>query len=74
MLVNGIFKQPTTMLFLMFLANFRRWEIFSSSDEVYDVSISWNYILLTVTDNFGQGKWAKIERNDGKLLRRSIGE
>ena len=27
------------------------------------------YILLSVTGNFGLGKWAKIERNDGKLLR-----
>ena len=41
----------------------------SSSEEVYDVSISWNYILLSVTDNFGLGRWAKIERNDGKPLR-----
>ena len=33
-----------------------------------------NYILLSVTDNFCEGKWAKIERNDGKLLRWSIEE
>ena len=42
--------------------------MFSSLDEVYDVSRSWNYILLSVTNDFGSGKWAKIERNDGKLL------
>ena len=42
--------------------------MFSSSDEVYDVSISWNYFQLSMTDNFCLGKWAKIERNDGKLL------
>ena len=42
--------------------------MFSSPDEVYDVSISWNYITLSVTYFFGQGKWAKIERNGGKLL------
>ena len=42
--------------------------MFSSSDEVYDVSISWNYIPLSVTDNFSVGKWTKIERNNGKLL------
>ena len=34
----------------------------SSSDVVYNVTISWNYILLSVTDNFGLGKWAKMER------------
>ena len=33
----------------------------SSSDEVYDNSISWNYILLSVTYGFGLGKWAKIK-------------
>ena len=32
------------------------------------------YVLLSVTDNFGLGELAKIERNDGKLLRRSIEE
>ena len=42
--------------------------MFSSSDEVYDVSISWNYIPLSVTDNLSVGKWTKIERNNGKLL------
>ena len=42
--------------------------MFSSSDEVYDVSISWNYMLLSVTYNFGLRKWAKIERNDSKPL------
>ena len=40
----------------------------SSSDEVHNVSISWNYILLSVTYNFGWGKGAKIERNDSKPL------
>ena len=45
--------------------------IFSSPEEVCDLSFSWNYIILSVTDNFGSGKWAKIERNDvpGKLHR-----
>ena len=43
-------------------------ESFFSSDEMFYVSIGWNYILLNVTDNFGLGKWAKIERKDGKLL------
>ena len=42
--------------------------MFSSSSVVYDVSISWNYILLSVTDNFGLRKWAEIERNDRKLI------
>ena len=54
--------------FLMFWANIRRLERLSSSDEVYDDSISLNYILLSVTNNFGLGKWAKIERNDCKQL------
>ena len=40
----------------------------SSSDEVYDDSISWNYVLLSVTYKFGLGKRAKIKRNDGKQL------
>ena len=40
----------------------------SSSDEVHDDRISLNYILLSVNCNFGLGKWAKIERNDGKQL------
>ena len=43
--------------------------MFYFSDAVYGVNISWNYILLRVTNNFGLGKWAKIERNDGKVLR-----
>ena len=55
-------------LFLMFWANIRRVERLSSSDEVYDDSINLNYILLSVTNNFGLGKWAKIERNDCKQL------
>ena len=33
--------------------------MFSNSDEVYDVSISLNYILLSVTDNFGLGNEPK---------------
>ena len=33
----------------------------SSLDGLYDVSISWNYILLSVTDNFGLGKWAELK-------------
>ena len=37
----------------------------SSSDEVYDVSISWIYILLSLTDNFGVGKWAKLWPSKG---------
>ena len=40
-----------------------------SLDGLYDVSVSWNYILLSATYNSGLGKWAKIEGNDGKLLR-----
>ena len=39
--------------------------MFASPDKVYSVSISWNFILLSVTYNFGLGNWAKIERNDG---------
>ena len=35
---------------------------------MHDVSISWNYILLSVNYNFGLGNWDKIERNDGNLL------
>ena len=38
--------------------------MFSSSEEVHDVSINWNCILLSPSYNFGLGKWAKIERND----------
>ena len=54
----------------MFWTNFRRQGMFSSSDVVYDVSISWNYILLCLNDNFRLKKnGAKIERNDGKQLR-----
>ena len=43
--------------------------MFSSSDEVYVVSISRNYIILSVTYSFSLGKWARIEGNDCKLLR-----
>ena len=67
MVSPGSWRPP--FLFSMLWANFRRSGIFSSSDDVCDVSIRVNYILLTVTDIFGKGKWAKIERNDGKLLR-----
>ena len=42
--------------------------MFSSSDEVYDVSIGWHYILLSATFNFGLGKWAKVDKNDVTLL------
>ena len=38
--------------------------MFSSSEEVHDISINWNYILLIPSYNFGLWKWAKIERND----------
>ena len=40
----------------MLWPNFRRQGVFSSSDEVHDVRISWNYILLSITYNFGLGK------------------
>ena len=69
MLVSGIFNSlGPLLLFLMVRTNIRRWGMLSSSDEVYDDSISWNYVLLSVTYKFGLGKWAKIERNDGKQL------
>ena len=69
MLASGIFKQLRSIsLFPLFRANTRRLGMLSSSDEVYDDSISLNYILLSVTYNFGLAKWAKIERNDGKQL------
>ena len=42
--------------------------MFSPSNEVYDDSIGWNYIQLSMTDNFDLGEWTEIERNDGKLL------
>ena len=48
--------------------NFRRQRMLPSSDEVHNVGISWNYILLSATYNFGLGKGAKIERNDSKPL------
>ena len=69
MLVSGIFNSlGPLLLFLMVWTNIRRWGMLSSSDEVYDDGISWNYVLLSVTYKFGLGKWAKIERNDGKQL------
>ena len=43
--------------------------MFSSSHKVHDVNNIWNYILWSVIENFGLEKWAKIERNNGKLLR-----
>ena len=59
-----------SLLFLMLWANFKRLGMFSFSDAVYGVNISCQYyILLRLTDNYGLGKWAKIERNDGKVLR-----
>ena len=65
--VSSDILRPSS-LFLMFCPNFRGLGMFSSSDEVHDVNISWNYILLSVTYNFGLGKWAKIVRNDSKPL------
>ena len=38
--------------------------MFFSQDVDSDVSISWSDILLSVIDNFTEGKWTKIERND----------
>ena len=68
-LVSGIFKQPRTSIVVPNVFNkFSKIGNVFFSDEVYDVSISWNYILLSVNYNFGLGKWAKSERNDGKLL------
>ena len=70
MLVSGIFKQlrifvvvPNVLSKFSKIGNLFFW------DEVYDVSVNWKCILLSVTDNFGLGKWVKIERNDGKVLR-----
>ena len=69
MLVSGNFTQlGPSSVFLMFWANIRRSGMLSFSDEVCDDSIGWNYILVSVNYNFGLGKWAKIERNDGKQL------
>ena len=68
-LLSGIFKQ--LMAFVVVpdvLSKFSKIGNVSSSEKVYDVSNSWNYILLCVTYNFGLGKRVKIERNDGKLL------
>ena len=61
------YLQTVIDLFLMFWANIRGLGMLSSG-EVYADSISLNYILLSVNCNFGLGKWAKIERNDGKKL------
>ena len=55
-LVNSIFKQLRTVFVPDVFIKFSKIEIFSSSEEVCDVSISLNYILLSVTDNFGLGK------------------
>ena len=68
---SQLYLQTTDELFLMFWANIRWLGILSSSDEVYDDSISLNYILLSVNCNLGWEmghNWAKIERNDGKQL------
>ena len=55
MLVSGISRQLKTSVFILdALSKFSK--IFSSSDDVCDVSIRVNYILLTVTDIFGKGK------------------
>ena len=44
--------------------------MYSSSDVIYEVSISWKYILLSVNDNFSvRRKLAKIVRDDIKTLR-----
>ena len=70
MLASSSFKQLRTFVIVPdVLIKFSRIRNVFFSDVVYDVSISWNYILLSLTDNFGLGKWAKIERNDDKLLR-----
>ena len=55
-LVSSIFKQLRTVVVPDVLIKFSKIEIFSSSEEVCDISISLNYILLSVTDNFGLGK------------------
>ena len=71
MLISGIFKKLGTFVVVPdVLSKFSKiGNVFFFWWSVYDVSISWNYILFSVTYNFGMGKWAKISRNDGKLLR-----
>ena len=57
MLINRIFKQLMTFVVVPDVySKFRRQGMCSSSDEVCDVSITCNYILLSVTYNFGLGK------------------
>ena len=56
MLGSGIFKKLRTSFVVPdVLSKFSKIGNVSS-DEVYDVSISWNYILLSVTYNFGVKK------------------
>ena len=43
-----------------------------SSDDMNDVTKGRNDILLRAAVHFGLRKWAKIERNDGKRVRRWI--
>ena len=70
MLVSGIFKQLRTFVVVPdVLSKFSEIESLFFFREVCDVSISSNYSLLSMTDNFSLGKWAKIERNGSKLLR-----
>ena len=70
MLVSSSFKHLRTFVIVPnVLIKFSKIRNVFFSDVVYDVNISWYYILLSATDNFGLGKWAKIERNDDKLLR-----
>ena len=64
MLVSGIFKQLRTFVVVPdVLSKFSEIESLFFFREVCDVSISSNYILLSMTDNFSLRKWAKIERN-----------
>ena len=71
MLISGIFKKLGTFVVVPDVLSkcSKIGNVFFFWWSVYDVSISWNYILFSVTYNFGMGKWAKISRNDGKLLR-----
>ena len=52
-----------SLLVLIFWVNFRSYGMFSSSDEVYDVSISWNYILLTATERKSEPKLKETRVN-----------
>ena len=63
MLVSSSFKQLRTFVIVSdVLIKFSKIRNIFFSGVVYDVNISWYYILLGVTDNFGSGKWAKIKR------------